>query len=559
MLEQRAVLLQGACRARAGRYDEPSRLQATRSALGAIAAVGSSWRKVRRSTIGTSSVGRSAVSSCARTAIRRASCLLRRWGVTAACSTDRRPTGSRGGRGYDGPREHDLRPRPRRASPARGLPGLRGALRRQAGRVPRLRLVGPEAAPGARPDARLLRARVRERPSRRLPARRAGDGGLRGGAPEGRRVPQRAEREGGDLHPQRDRGASTSSRTRGASTTSAPGTSSSITELEHHANFVPWQYIASRTGASFRHIPIDDPGELQLDALDGLAREGNVKVVANNLVSNSLGTINPVERARRVGARAGAIMVVDAAQAAPHRTVDVQALGCDFVAISVHKICGPSGIGALWGAAGAARGDGPFNLGGEMIRSVGLERTTFNELPYKFEAGTPAIAEAVGFGAAIDYVTEIGLEAIEAHEHELPSTRWRARRDPWVRRLRPARRAARRDRLVRRRGDPPARRRADPRLGGGRRPRRAPLHAAADDAPRRRRDDARELLPLLDPRGDRPPRGGLHKVKSLGWDERVRAAVPRGDPRPLQARGTTALLDPPTRSPRGRTRSAATR
>jgi cysteine desulfurase / selenocysteine lyase len=198
-----------------------------------------------------------------------------------------------------------------------------------------------------------------------------------------------------------------------------PGDLVVITELEHHANFVPWQYIASRTGASFRHIPIDDQGELQLDALEGLAREGNVKVVANNLVSNTLGTINPVAELAAWAHEQGAIMVVDAAQAAPHRAVDVQALGADFVAITGHKICGPTGIGALWGRRELLDAMSPFNLGGEMIRSVGLEKTTFNEVPHKFEAGTPAFAEAVAFATAIDYVTAAGLEAIEAHEHAL--------------------------------------------------------------------------------------------------------------------------------------------
>jgi len=198
-----------------------------------------------------------------------------------------------------------------------------------------------------------------------------------------------------------------------------PGDLVVITELEHHANFVPWQYIASRTGASFRHIPIDDQGELQLDALEGLAREGNVKVVANNLVSNTLGTINPVAELAVWAHEQGAIMVVDAAQAAPHRAVDVQALGADFVAITGHKICGPTGIGALWGRRELLDAMSPFNLGGEMIRSVGLEKTSFNEVPHKFEAGTPAFAEAVAFATAIEYVTDAGLEAIEAHEHTL--------------------------------------------------------------------------------------------------------------------------------------------
>ena len=198
-----------------------------------------------------------------------------------------------------------------------------------------------------------------------------------------------------------------------------PGDLVVVSELEHHANFVPWQYIASRTGAGFRTIPIDDLGELCLDSLDEIAREGNIKVVGAGLVSNTLGTISPVERLAEWAHEQGAIMVVDAAQAAPHRTVDVQALGCDFLAFSSHKLCGPGGAGALWGKSDLLQAMSPFNLGGSMIRSVALDKTTFNELPYKFEAGTPAIAEAYGFGIAIDYISEIGLPAIEAHEHEL--------------------------------------------------------------------------------------------------------------------------------------------
>ncbi len=198
-----------------------------------------------------------------------------------------------------------------------------------------------------------------------------------------------------------------------------PGDVVIVSELEHHANLVPWQYIASRTGASVRAIPIDDLGELNLDVLDAIAREGNVKVVGVGLVSNTLGTINPVERIAAFAHAQGAILVVDAAQAAPHRAVDVQALGCDFLAFSSHKLCGPGGAGALWGKAELLEAMSPFNLGGSMIRSVALDKTTFNELPYKFEAGTQAIAEAYGFGVAIDYISEIGLPAIEAHEHEL--------------------------------------------------------------------------------------------------------------------------------------------
>jgi cysteine desulfurase / selenocysteine lyase len=198
-----------------------------------------------------------------------------------------------------------------------------------------------------------------------------------------------------------------------------PGDVVVVTELEHHSNFVPWQYIAERRGAMFRAIPIDEAGELQLDGIDEFAREGSVKVVANNLVSNALGTINPADRLAAWAHEQGAIFVIDAAQAAPHLPIDVQALDCDFLAISAHKMCGPSGVGALWGKSELLEAMSPFNLGGQMIRKVEIEKTTWNELPNKFEAGTPAIAEAVGFGAAIDYLNEVGLEAIEAYEHEL--------------------------------------------------------------------------------------------------------------------------------------------
>lgn len=198
-----------------------------------------------------------------------------------------------------------------------------------------------------------------------------------------------------------------------------PGDVAVVTELEHHSNFVPWQQIARRTGAELRMIPIDDQGELRLDELDALARDGAVKVVAASLVSNSLGTINPIERLSAWAHERGAIMVVDAAQAAPHRRVDVQALGCDFLAFSSHKMCGPTGAGVLWGRSALLESMSPFNYGGEMIRSVTLAETTWNELPYKFEAGTPAIAEAYGLGVAVDYLNAVGLEAIEEHEHEL--------------------------------------------------------------------------------------------------------------------------------------------
>jgi cysteine desulfurase/selenocysteine lyase len=198
-----------------------------------------------------------------------------------------------------------------------------------------------------------------------------------------------------------------------------PGDLVVVTELEHHSNFVPWQYIAKRTGAGFRMIHVNHEGELALSDLDTIVREGTVKVVANNLVSNALGTINPVERLSEWAHEQGAIMVVDAAQAAPHHPVDVQALGCDFLALSAHKMCGPTGVGALWGKAELLEAMEPFNLGGHMIRKVRFEETTWGEIPHKFEAGTAPIAEAVGLAAAIDYLSDIGLETIERHEQDL--------------------------------------------------------------------------------------------------------------------------------------------
>jgi cysteine desulfurase / selenocysteine lyase len=198
-----------------------------------------------------------------------------------------------------------------------------------------------------------------------------------------------------------------------------PGDVVVVTEMEHHSNFVPWQYIASRTGAEFVVIPVDENGELQLDELESISKRGNVKVLGCVHVSNSLGTVNPVERLIAWAHEQGAIAVVDGAQAVPHRAVDVHALGADFYAFTGHKMCAPTGIGVLWGRAEHLERMSPFELGGHMIRRVTVERTTWNELPHKFEAGTAPIAEAVGLGAAIDYLQGIGLDSIEQHEHDL--------------------------------------------------------------------------------------------------------------------------------------------
>jgi cysteine desulfurase/selenocysteine lyase len=198
-----------------------------------------------------------------------------------------------------------------------------------------------------------------------------------------------------------------------------PGDLVIVTELEHHSNYVPWQYIATRMGAEFRMLPLDDHGEVRLDMLDETAAGGNVKVVASGLVSNSLGTISDVATLAAWAHEQGAIYLCDAAQAAPHRRVDVQQLGCDFLAVSGHKMCGPSGIGFLWGRAELLESMEPFLMGGHMIRKVAYEQTTWGELPHKFEAGSAPAAEAVGLGAAIDYLEAVGLDAIAAYEHEL--------------------------------------------------------------------------------------------------------------------------------------------
>ncbi|MEI8104535.1 MAG: SufS family cysteine desulfurase [Actinomycetes bacterium] len=195
-----------------------------------------------------------------------------------------------------------------------------------------------------------------------------------------------------------------------------PGDVVLATQLEHHSNFVPWQYVARRTGAEFRIIPIDDNGDPQLDAV---AEIENVKIVASNIVSNSLGTIADTQRIAAFAHERGAILVCDAAQAAPHLRLDVQALGADFIAVSGHKMCGPSGIGFLWGRTELLLEMEPFLLGGHMIRDVGDEQSTWAQLPAKFEAGTSPVAEAVGLGAAIDYLEAAGLDAIAAYEHEL--------------------------------------------------------------------------------------------------------------------------------------------
>ena len=191
-----------------------------------------------------------------------------------------------------------------------------------------------------------------------------------------------------------------------------------LTVMEHHSNLVPWQLLAERTGAKLRFIEVTDEGLLQLDDLDQLLTE-RTKLVAITHVSNVLGTINPVHEIIAAAHSVCATVLIDAAQSVPHLPVDVQALDCDFLAFSGHKMCGPTGVGVLYGKRDLLEDMPPFLGGGSMIRAVQRERSTYADLPTKFEAGTPAIAEAIGLGQAVDYLEEVGLDAVHAHEQQI--------------------------------------------------------------------------------------------------------------------------------------------
>jgi cysteine desulfurase/selenocysteine lyase len=199
-----------------------------------------------------------------------------------------------------------------------------------------------------------------------------------------------------------------------------PGDEIVVTEMEHHSNIVPWQLLAQRTGATFRWLPIDDGGRLIDSAIDAVITE-RTKLVSFVHQSNALGTINPVQRIAARARAVGALTVLDASQSAPHLPLDVQALGVDFVAFTGHKLYGPTGVGVLWGRYELLAELPPFLGGGEMIETVDMTGTTFAVPPHRFEAGTPAIAQAVGLGVAIDYISALGMENVAAHEHELVS------------------------------------------------------------------------------------------------------------------------------------------
>ncbi|MGG6433431.1 cysteine desulfurase [Anoxybacillus sp. D401a] len=191
-----------------------------------------------------------------------------------------------------------------------------------------------------------------------------------------------------------------------------------ITYMEHHSNIIPWQQVAKQTGATLKYIPLQPDGTIRLEDVEQTVTP-NTKIVAVMHVSNVLGTINPVKEIAQIAHKNGAVVVVDGAQSTPHMKVNVQDIDCDFYAFSGHKMCGPTGIGVLYGKKHLLEQMEPVEFGGEMIDFVGLYESTWKELPWKFEGGTPIIAGAIGLGAAIDFLEEIGLDNIAAHEHKL--------------------------------------------------------------------------------------------------------------------------------------------
>ena len=297
--------------------------------------------------------------------------------------------------------------------------------------------------------------------------------------------------------------------------------------MEHHANLVPWQILVQEVDGDLEFIPITDDGILRLDVFEVLLRL-KPKLVAFTHVSNTLGTINPVREMVEMAHAAGALVLVDGAQAVPHVPVDVQALGADFYAFSGHKMLAPMGSGALWARAELLEAMPPFLAGGEMIREVHLRRSEFNDIPWKFEAGTPAVGDAIGLGVAADYLMAIGMDAVRAHERdlvayalevlprEIPEIALYGPMDPEVRGgVIPFNLP----------GHPPARRRPGARPLRDRGPRRPPLHDAAPRAPRPRGDRPGELQRLHDPRrhrraGRRPRRGRARLQRLTAYTHR---------------------------------------
>ncbi|GAB6926681.1 cysteine desulfurase SufS [Paenibacillus sp. JCM 10914] len=197
-----------------------------------------------------------------------------------------------------------------------------------------------------------------------------------------------------------------------------PGDEIVLTEMEHHSNLIPWQQVALAVGATLKYIPLQPDGSISVQDVENIVTE-RTRVVAIAYVSNVMGVVHPVKQIAEIAHRHGAVIVVDGAQSTPHMKVDVQDLDCDFYALSGHKMCAPTGIGALYGKKALLESMEPIEFGGEMINDVGLYESNWKELPWKFEGGTPIIAGAVGLGAAIDFLQDIGMDAIEQHESQL--------------------------------------------------------------------------------------------------------------------------------------------
>ncbi|WP_019156192.1 cysteine desulfurase [Robertmurraya massiliosenegalensis] len=197
-----------------------------------------------------------------------------------------------------------------------------------------------------------------------------------------------------------------------------PGDEIVITYMEHHSNIIPWQQLAKATGATLKYLPLQEDGTILLEDVKEVINS-NTKIVSVTMVSNVLGVMNPIKEIAKIAHENGAVMVVDGAQGAPHMNIDVQDLDCDFLGFSAHKMCGPTGIGVLYGKKHLLENMEPIEFGGEMIDFVDLYDSTWKELPWKFEGGTPIIAGAIGLGAAIDFLNEVGLDNIQAHEHRL--------------------------------------------------------------------------------------------------------------------------------------------
>ena len=350
-----------------------------------------------------------------------------------------------------------------------------------------------------------------------------------------------------------------------------PGQAVLLTEMEHHANLVPWLMLREETGVELRFLPFDADGVLVLDDLDRLL--DGVGLVTLTAMSNVLGTLNPVRQIADAAHAAGAVVLVDGSQYVPHLPTDVAALGCDLLAFTGHKMCGPTGIGVLWGKEDLLDAMPAFLGGGEMITDVRLDRWTPNELPWKFEAGTPPIAEAVGLGAAVDYLESLGMDAVREHEIALtalrPADPGRAPRRR-LRRPRPLRpRGPRRRAVVRLPRHPSPRPVPGARLQGRVHQGRPPLRQAADAPPGRELDGPGVVLPLQR-RGRRrrhvrrPPRHRRHLPSRVRTDTpspcRSKTSTARSSSTTTATRGTVATC--PARPPCGSkasTRCAATR